>query len=44
MTDERRTDEPTEEEREETISDLEPSEDEAEAVKGGRGDLGIRKV
>jgi len=32
------TDEPTDEEREETISDLEPSEDDAEDVKGGRSD------
>ncbi|HEY7149745.1 MAG TPA: hypothetical protein VH420_09910 [Gaiellaceae bacterium] len=38
MTDEHeRSDEPTEEEREETISDLEPSEEDAEDVKGGLG-------
>jgi hypothetical protein len=31
------TDEPSDEEREETISDLDVPEDEAEDMKGGRG-------
>ena len=32
-----RIDEPTDEEREETISDLEPSDEDAEDIKGGLG-------
>jgi hypothetical protein len=42
MTDEH-MDEPTDEEREETISDLEPSEEEAEDIKGGAGSY-ARKI
>ncbi|MEK6274238.1 MAG: hypothetical protein AABM30_02745 [Actinomycetota bacterium] len=44
MTDEQqRTDEPTEEEREATIEDLEPSEEGAEDVKGGQSSTYFRK-
>ncbi len=44
MTDEQqRTDEPTDEEREETIEDLEPSDEGAEDVKGGQGSAYFRK-
>jgi hypothetical protein len=38
------SDEPTDEEREETISDLEPSEEDAEDVKGGMGATFARKI
>jgi len=39
-----RIDEPKEDEREETISDLEPSDEEAEDVKGGSVGSNFRKV
>jgi hypothetical protein len=38
-----RTDEPSDEEREETIGDLEPADEEADAVKGGQGMASPRK-
>lgn len=44
MSDEHRTDEPSEDEREETISDLEPSEEDAEDVRGGQAPGIFRKV
>jgi hypothetical protein len=44
MSDEQRTDEPSEDEREGTIGDLEPSEEEAESVKGGQLSPGFRKI
>jgi hypothetical protein len=40
-----RTDEPTDDEREETLSDLDVPEEGAEDVKGGAaGEAGIRKL
>jgi hypothetical protein len=44
MSDEQRTDEPSEDEREGTIGDLEPSEEEAEDVRGGQAPGIYRKV
>lgn len=45
MSDEQQqTDEPTEEEREATMEDLEPSDEEAEDVKGGQDSAYFRKV
>jgi hypothetical protein len=38
------SDEPTDDEREETISDLEPSEEDAEDVRGGQAPGIFRKV
>jgi hypothetical protein len=44
MTDEqKRTDEPTDDEREATIEDLEPSDEAAEDVKGGQSSTYFRK-
>jgi hypothetical protein len=42
--DQQRTEEPSEDERENTISDLEPSEEDAEDIEGGQGATTFRKI